>query len=208
VDRAVKRLAGSRDDSELVARAVEAAKRQKGVLESVMSALSEHFSLFTQYLESQSMRVELAFLSTSASKTLKRKPSYPDLKMELKAAEEEAANVEAKGGKPSIILGEITDDFFPRGEKDVEACLKGLGKFKAKRTNSGFLLEFELPGFGEEGTFKITKLARVYAWGTFLKENEEYFRAFRELLGLVSPNAQRELDMLKEFLRFNIFKIE
>lgn len=207
-DRAVKRLIGSKDESELVAEAAEAIKRHWGVLESARAALSEHFSLFTQYLESQSIRVELSFLSPSAQKILRRKPSYPDLKMELKAAEEEAADVEAKEGKPSIILGEIGDAFFPRGGKDIEECLRGLGKVRAKRTNSGFLVVFELPGFGEEGTFKVTNLARAYAWGVFVRENEEYLRAFRELLGLIGSSAQQELDMLKEFLRFNIFRIK
>ncbi|MBS7288681.1 MAG: hypothetical protein KIH01_08070, partial [Candidatus Freyarchaeota archaeon] len=207
-DRAVKRLMGSKDESELVAKAAEAVKRHRGVLESALAALSEHFSIFTQYLESQSMRVELSFLSPSAPKILRRKPSYPDLKVELKAAEGEAADVEVKGGKPSIILGEIGDAFFPRGGRDVEECLRGLGKFRAKRTDSGFLIVFELPGFGEEGTFKVANLARAYAWGVFLRENEKYFRAFRELLGLIGSSAQQELDMLKEFLRFDVFRIK
>ncbi|MEM4445745.1 MAG: hypothetical protein QW461_00365 [Candidatus Jordarchaeales archaeon] len=204
VDRAIKRLTGLKDESELVNKVADSFKRQKETFKLAFKVLSEHFSQFTQYLELQSILVELSFLSNSEVKFLK-KLGYPDLKMELKTVEEKAVRVEVEEGKPFVVLGEVDGSFFPRGGEDVKECLKNFGEFKVKSGDSKLTVLFELPGFGGE-VANVAEVARASAWETFMKENEEYFKVFREVLGPVGPGAQQELDMLKEFLKFNVFK--
>lgn len=204
VDRAIKRLTGLKDDSELVNKVADSFKKHKETFKSALEALSEHFSLFTQYLELQSILVELSFLSPSEVKSLK-KLGYPDLKMELKAAEEAAVKVEAREDRPLVVLGEVDGSFFPRGGEDVKECLKNFGEFKVEEADSKIIVLFELPSFGGK-VVNVAEIARAAAWGAFMRENEEYFKVFREVLGLVGPGAQQELDMLKEFLKFNVFK--
>ncbi|MHA1606600.1 MAG: hypothetical protein ACTSWP_03515 [Candidatus Freyarchaeota archaeon] len=208
VGRAVKASAGFRDESPLVREAAKRIRMGEDASQAVRSVLSEYMAAFTRHVETQSMRVELAFLSRDGHRILSnRKADYSDFKVELQRSEGGAVEVDVEDGKPYIVLGEVDTRFFPRGERDVEECLRGFGEFRVSPVNGRVMVRFKLPSFGgSDGKTRITSLVRAYAWGMFLQENGGKLEGFKELLALVGSKAQQELEMFKEFLRCNVFR--